>query len=68
MLCDINKYFNNDDNACTNKQLIGCKDLFRVVILKEWVVSNQKRIYFKSHDREIVKTCIKYYHECWKRR
>ena len=31
----INKCFNNDDDYCTNKQLIRCKDLFRGGIVKE---------------------------------
>ena len=44
LMQDTNKCFNNDNNAYDNQQLIGCRDLFRGVIVKEWVVSNQKQI------------------------
>ena len=68
MFGDIKKHFNHDNNPYTNKQLIGCKDLFGGVIVKEWVVSNQKRIDFKLYNKVIVKICIEYFHECCKRR
>ena len=55
VLHEINNYFNNDNNACTNQNLIGHRDLFRRVIAKEWVVSNQKHIDFRSYDKAIVK-------------
>ena len=57
MLGDINKYFNNDNNTCTNQNLIGNKDSCRGFILKEWVASNQKRINFKLYDKEKFSTC-----------
>ena len=34
MLHEINKYFNNDNNTCTNQQLIENRDSFRGVIAK----------------------------------
>ena len=37
MLDNINEYFNDDNNPYTNQQLIRHKDLFRGVIVKEWV-------------------------------
>ena len=43
------------------------KDFFRGEIVKEWVMLNQKRIDFKSHDKVIVKSCIGHYHGGWKR-
>ena len=58
----------NSSNPFTNQQFIGCKDLCRGLIVKEWVLSNQKRIDFKSHNKVIVKMSIEYFHECWKRR
>ena len=50
MLCDINKYFHNDNNIYATQQLIGHKDLFREVIVKEWAIINQNRTNFHSHD------------------
>ena len=64
IMCDVNKNFNIHNNACTHQKLIEYKDLFRGMIVKELVVSNQKRIYFKSYNKLIVKTCIQHYYEC----
>ena len=36
--------------------------------MKEQVVSNQNQIDFISCDEVIVKICLEYYQECWKRR
>ena len=68
MLGNASKYFNNGSVPCTNRQLIGFKDLFRVVIVKECAASNQKRVDLKLHDKAIVKFCVDCFHECWKRR
>ena len=35
MLQDMSKYFNNDNNVYANQQLIGYRELFRGVIVKE---------------------------------
>ena len=56
---DINKCFNNDNNVCTNQQLTCHRELSRGMIVKEWVVSNHKQVDFKSHDKLIVKMCVK---------
>ena len=68
MLFDINKNFNNDDNPWTNQQIIGHKDLFRGVIVKECAVPNQKPIESKSCDKVIINMCLKCCYGCWKRR
>ena len=68
MLCDMNNHFNSDKNFHANQQLIGHKDLFAGVTLKEQVISNQKRIAFKQCDKEIVKMCVEHFHQCWKKR
>ena len=67
-LREINKNFNNDNHTYANKQLIGHINLFRGVIVKEWVVSNQKQIDFRLSNKVIVKRCVIYHHGCWKRR
>ena len=68
MLCDVSDYFNYGNNTCTNTQFIGQKYLFRGVIVKECVVSDQNRIALKSDNKVIVKSCVEHYHECQKRR
>ena len=35
MLCDVDAYFNSDNNACTNQKFIRRKDLLRGVTVKE---------------------------------
>ena len=32
------------------------------------MVPNQKYIDFTSCNKQIIKICVKYYHDCWKRR
>ena len=51
MLKDINKCFNNDDNCYKNQQLNGCRDLFRGVIVKEWVIGNYNTINFYTYNK-----------------
>ena len=48
--------------------MIGHKYLFRGLALKEWVVSNQKLIDFKFHNKVIAKIFIGYFHEYCERR
>ena len=68
MLNDINKYFNNNEDYYTNQQMIGYRDLFRGVVVKEWVIENQNNINFYAYNKVLVKSCVQFYNECWKRR
>ena len=58
MLCDMRKYFNNDNDFCTNQQLIGHQDLFLGVTVKQWAMVNQNRINLHLHDKSLVKSCV----------
>ena len=40
MLKDTNKFSNDDDDCCTDQQLIGNKDMTRGVIVKDWSMEN----------------------------
>ena len=40
MLKDANDHCNINNNRYENQHLIGCKDLFRGLIFKEWVMLN----------------------------
>ena len=60
MLNDINKYFNNDNDYYTNQQLIGHIDMFRGVVVKEWVVGNDDNINFHACNKVLVKSCVKF--------
>ena len=48
ILRDIIKYFNDDENCYANQQTIGCKDIFRGVIVKEWIVGNECGVNFHN--------------------
>ena len=67
MLKDINKIFNNDDDYYRNQQLIGHMHLFRGIIVKEWAMGNHNNVNFHAHNKALVKSCVKFYCECWKR-
>ena len=38
------------------------------MIVKEWSDVNQDEIDYFEHDKVIVKSCVHFYHECWKTR
>ena len=66
MVNDMNKFFNNSNDYCTNHQLIGHRDLFRGVTVKEWVMGNHNVSKFHACNKVLVKSCFHFYHECWK--
>ena len=68
MMKDLKRYFDAEGQLCTNQHKIGMKNLFRRMIVKEWVDNNQNDIYCLEHNKEIVKSCVHFYHECWKTR
>ena len=68
MLNDISKYSNNGDDYYTNQQLIGHKDIFRGVVVKEWVMGNDNNINFHTCNKVLVKSSVTFYHDYWKRR
>ena len=66
MANDVNKFFNNSDDYHTNKKLIGCRDLFRGVTVKEWAIGNHNISKLHVHNKVLVKSCVHLYHEFWK--
>ena len=42
--------------------------MFRGVIVKEWVAVNEDNINYHEYNRILVKSCVRFYHECWKER
>ena len=63
MLKDINKYFNNDDDCHTSQKLIGRRDVFRGIVLKEWVMGNNNNMNLHACNKVLVKIRVKFYHE-----
>ena len=68
ILNDEKKNFNKTNNHNSNQQLVGHNDLFRGVIVKQWLMGNQVRIIFFRHNEALAKFFIKCYYECRKRR
>ena len=42
--------------------------MFRGVIAKDSVMGNYNSVDFYMHDKVLIENCVKYYHNCWKRR
>ena len=59
MLKDANKCLNNEYYYHTNHQLIGYKDIFGGVIVKDWVMINSNSVNFHPCDKVLVKNCVK---------
>ena len=68
MLKDLDKYFNNEDDYCTNRQLIGYEYLFRGVIVKYWVMENCNSVNFHPHNKVLIGNSVKHYHDSWEKR
>ena len=66
MVNDVNKFFDNSNDYYTNQQLIWCRDLFRVVIVKEWAMGNHNIGKLYACNKVLVKICIYFYHVFWK--
>ena len=48
---DIENHFNKEGNSHTNQQFLGAKEIFRGVVVKEWVGLPSERIYFSEHNK-----------------
>ena len=42
--------------------------MFRDVIVKEWIVGNEDCVNFHIYNKILIKCCVQFYVECWKRR
>ena len=43
---DIGKYFNNEENFWTNQQVLGKREVFRGIIVKDWVAITVESVDF----------------------
>ena len=69
MINDAKRYFAEDEMYYhTNQQIIGIKAFFRGVIVKEWVVVNDENVNYHEHNRILVKSFARFYHEFQKER
>ena len=64
---DIQKYLIERSDFETNQQSMGIRVLFRGYIIKAWICINFTMKYTKLN-RILMKTCTKYYYDCWIRR
>ena len=42
------------------------EDVFRGVIVKDWIVVNSHSVNFHLHNKFLIEHCVKHDHECWK--
>ena len=42
--------------------------MFWVAIVKEWIAGNGHGVNFHNHNKILIKSCMHFYVECWKRR
>ena len=42
--------------------------MFRGLTVKEWIVHNEECVNFHTCDKILIKCCVQFYVECWKRR
>ena len=42
MIKDIKKYFKNEINFYANQEMLSYKEIFRGVVIKEWVVQKEE--------------------------
>lgn len=68
MIEDVKRYFEQDGQLYTNQSKLGMKNLFRGMIVKQWVDTNQSDIDYLEYNKVFVKSCVTFYHECWKSR
>ena len=64
---DIIKNFNDDEDWFTNQQMIGFKDMFRGLIVKQWIAGNEHCVNFHIYNKISTNYCVKFYVECWKK-
>ena len=68
MMKYVINHFNDDEDCYNNQQIIKFKDLFRGLIVKERIVNNGECVSFHTHNKILIKYCVNFYVECWKRR
>ena len=68
MITDAQRYFRGEDQFHTNQKRIRMKELFRRIVVKEWVMLLQESTCFRSHDKVLIVMCANLHNECWKKR
>ena len=61
MLRDEIKYFKDVENYYTNQQIIRHKEIFRGVIVKEWITGNEHGVNFHNYKKILIKCCVQFY-------
>ena len=68
IISDIRKCFEGDDIYQTNQQVLGIKEMFRGVVVANWVAMPLERVKFTPSNKIIVKEAGNFYNECWNER
>lgn len=68
MIVDIARFLKNKREFTSAQELIGMKNIFRGIVVKEWVEQDEECINFHECSKVIVKICMKCYHDMQKLR
>ena len=64
MIKDIKKYLKNESNFYDNQEILDCREMFRGIVVKKWVIQSEEEILFDECNKILVKMFVKFYHDC----
>ena len=64
----IEKYFNNEENFWTNQQVLGMREVFRGIMVKDWASTPVESTDFTQHNKVLIKKDVNFYCEYWNNR
>ena len=62
---DVEKYFNNEGNLHTNQQVLGMRDFFRGLAVKEWIETPNEIINCSQCNKVLIAKELSLHDECW---
>jgi len=65
---DIVKYFNKEENFWTNQQVLGMRDVFRGIVVRDWGALPIECIDFTPYNKVMIKKAVDFYSACWNNR
>jgi len=65
---DIVKYSNKEENFWTNQQVLGMREVFRGIVVRDWVAMPIECIDFTPCNKVLIKKALNFYSECWNNR
>ena len=57
MTKEIGKKFNKEENCWTSRQVLGVREVFRGIVVKDWVTMPVGSADFTQHNKALIKSC-----------